>query len=195
MRRRHLLKTVAFATAVGATGCVGNGNENGDGGGNDENGDGDGDTEDGDDGEQNSGEGVGRTDTGEEEGFEWEFEITSLEAGNQVDNARIDPIEEQNRVVVEGTTHGSDLCKTAELESADYDPEEGTLEVSVTTREVEGAGDVCAGAIREIGYVATFDFDDEMPNSASVSHDGRTAAGAAWSSESVTESPPGNESE
>lgn len=206
MRRRRLLRTVGFATAVGVTGCVGNGDEDG------ENGEGDGDGNETDNGENGSGDGngengdggngeengeygdVGRTDTGEGDGFEWEFEITRLEAGNEVDNFDTDFDQDENTVVVEGTTYGSDLCRTAELGNTDYDAEERTLDVSVVTRDVEGAGDVCAEAIREIGYVITFEFEDEIPQSVSVSHDGRGIGSAGWDSASESVGPPENES-
>ena len=189
MRRRNFVRASGVFVTVGVAGCLNDDeNENGDDTNGDENGNGNGNDENGN-GENGDADDVGRTDTGESGGFSWEFEVTRLEAGNVVDEADIDFDHDGDRVVVTGTTYGGNLCKTAELDSATVSTDDGDteLDVSITTRDVEGAGDVCAEAIREIDYVATFDFDDELPNSVRVRHDDRSVTGAAWDSD--TESP------
>lgn len=175
MRRRDLVKSSAAAAALGVTGCLHDGEEpGGDGGG---------------DG------GVGRTDSGEESGFSWTFKITGLNAGDDVDEADVEFLPDDDSVVVDGTIYGSDLCKTAELESAALasDMGEGSsslLDVGVATRDEEGAGDMCAQSIREIEYTAEFTFDDEIPDQVHVTHDGRTVSEAELEEERA---PEGNE--
>lgn len=188
MRRRRLLKTAGGVAAIGVAGCLDNGDDNGE-----ENGENDEPEDDGNDNENGDENGAGelRTDTGDEDSFSWSFEVTRLEAGNEVDEADVDFDHDENRVVVEGTTYGGNLCQTAELGEASLE-EDGdgyALEVEVSTRDAEDAGDVCAEAIREIDYVATFEFEDEdeYPNSVSIFHDGRTVSGAAWAADSASE--------
>lgn len=182
MNRRHLLKAAATGATFTVAGCLHDDGEP-------ENGDGD---DDGNDGEGGDAEDVGRTDEGEERQFTWTFEVTRLEAGDDVDEADVEFDRDANEVVVRGTTWGSDLCKTAELDSASILTDVGEeglrqLHVGVATRDVEYAGDLCAEAIREIDYEATFSFDDEdsYPDSVRIRHDGREVAGAAWDGDTV----------
>ncbi|MFP4632478.1 MAG: hypothetical protein ACOCT0_00710 [Halobacteriota archaeon] len=159
MERRHLMKLSAAAFVT--TGCLDPGEDEA--------------GEDREDDEPDERDGVytdeGRTDEGEGEGFTYVFEVTSLETGEEVDEATAEHDVESSEVVVEGRTHGSDLCKTAQVESADM--EGSALSLAVETRDVDEAGDVCAEGTREIGYEAVFRFDGELPTAVEVSHDGR----------------------
>lgn len=119
-----------------------------------------------------------------------EFRVVGARnAGSQnPDDAEIEFDEENRRVVVEGTIRGSDGCKTAVLESAEYDTGDDRVELSVVTQNREDAErKMCTEALVEIDYVAEVYFDGEIPNNASVSHDGRTSIGASYASDRVSE--------
>lgn len=107
-----------------------------------------------------------------------------------VDDAEIEFDEESGSVVFEGTIRGSDGCKTAALESAEYDGDEDKVSLSVVTRNREDANRrMCTEALVEIDYIATVNFDGEIPHNASVSHDKRATIGASYASDSASARP------
>jgi hypothetical protein len=104
------------------------------------------------------------------------------------DNAEIEFDDENGRVIVEGKIRGSDGCKTAVLESAEYDADKDEVSLEVGTRVRDDANRrMCTEALVEIDYIAEVYFDGEIPNNASVSHDDRANFGAAYASERVSE--------
>jgi hypothetical protein len=159
MRRRDVLKYVGASTTVGVTGCLGETEGNEPGNGNDGNQtDGDDDSSDGTD---NNGDGTTVTGTS--------FSVSSRRGEDAEESASF--WFEDGTLNVRGTIVGSDACKTAELESAEYDDERGALVVSVGTVDAEDAGDSCAEVLTSIQYEAAVEFDGEQP-SVVVTHDG-----------------------
>lgn len=160
MRRRRLLKYVGAGAAVGATGCLSEGSggptnetDNRDDPGND--------TDDGN-GTGNDGSVTTVTDTS--------FSVVSRSEGGAEESASYRF--EDRTLDVRGTVLGSDACKTAELESVEYDEERGAVVVNVVTVNVEDANRrMCNEVITPVEYEATVSFDGEQP-SVVVTHDG-----------------------
>lgn len=98
--------------------------------------------------------------------------ILETEGGQERDTA--DVAVENGAVVVEGTIWGSDGCKTATLEAATYDRDSDTLRVAIATTDREDAGDVCTQVIVEIDYQARVTLSGGLPETVTVTHDGRT---------------------
>lgn len=159
MRRREVLKYVGAGAAVGATGCVGGGNSepgnqtDTDGNGTDSDGSGNGTNDDG----------SGTTVT------ETSFSVVSEGGGDKQESASF--WFEDGMLNVRGVIVGSDLCKTAELESSEYDAESDALVVSVVTVDAEDAPEACGEALKPIEYEATVGFEGEQPGLL-LRHDG-----------------------
>ncbi|NHN61051.1 MULTISPECIES: hypothetical protein [Halorussus] len=155
MERRELLARFG-AVLAGASlgGCLG-GNRPGGGTGQPEDGTTDGGTTTGD-GESTL------TDTG--------LEVTDAGCGTPGNDASVEFAAGSDSVVVTGTLRASDPCHTAELADASYDPETGTLEVTVAAVQSDGAN-ACAECIARIAYEATFAFDGGLPATVTVVHD------------------------
>ncbi|MFC4552889.1 MULTISPECIES: hypothetical protein [Halorussus] len=99
------------------------------------------------------------------------FEMTDAGCGNPTNEASVAFDPERSTVVVTGTISAQNACHRAKLVDTSYDPEAGTLAVTVATTPREGA-EVCAQCIFEIDYEATFRFDGGLPAKVSVTHDG-----------------------
>ena len=99
------------------------------------------------------------------------FEMTSAGCGNPTNEASVAFDSERSTVVVTGTISAQNACHRAKLAGASYDPETGTLSVTVATTPREGT-QACAQCIFEIDYEATFRFEGGLPVSISVTHDG-----------------------
>ncbi|MHC3378992.1 hypothetical protein [Haloarcula sp. H-GB5] len=97
------------------------------------------------------------------------FSVTRRQSGSQTSSATV--AFDGDQVVVEGTIWGSDGCKTADLTDVVYDTDSDDLSISIGTKEMTDAGDMCTQAIMEIDYRATVTFEDGLPGTVSVSHD------------------------
>jgi len=159
MRRRDVLKYVGAGTAVVATGCLGEteGNEPGNG----KNGNQTDGNDDSSDGADNNGDGTTVTGTS--------FSVSSRRGEDAEESASF--WFEDGTLNVKGTIVGSDACKTAEIESAEYDGDRDAVVVGVGTVDAEDAGDACAEVLTSIQYEATVEFDGEQPLVV-VTHDG-----------------------
>ena len=98
------------------------------------------------------------------------FEIVDGGCGQQKSDANVEFDSAATSVAVTGTIAVSDACHTAKLAGASYDPESGTLEVTVVSKKKEGA-DICAQCIVEIDYEASFDFEGGLPQTVTVVHE------------------------
>ncbi|MFC4448726.1 hypothetical protein [Halorussus aquaticus] len=96
------------------------------------------------------------------------FEPATAECGKPAGDASVQF--SPGSVTVTGTISGSNTCYTAKLADASYDPESGTLDVTVASVQ-KGGADACAQCIVEIEYEATFSFDGAVPASVSVVHE------------------------
>ena len=96
-----------------------------------------------------------------------EFEVTSTQGGTETDSATV--AVNGHDVVVEGTTWGRNGCRTAELDSVNYDGD--TLTVAVATTRRDDAGDACTQGIVELSYRATVEFENGLPGTVVVTHD------------------------
>ena len=97
------------------------------------------------------------------------FSIVRRQSGSQTSSATV--AFDGNQVVVEGSIWGSDGCKTADLTDISYDPNTNELSISVGTKDMPDAGDMCTQAIMEINYRATVTFENGLPGTVAVSHD------------------------
>lgn len=98
-----------------------------------------------------------------------DFTVLQVESGTEVDEASVGF--QETTVSVTGTIWGADGCTTAELASADYDPDSGELTVEIATKKEESTGDVaCTQAIVEIDYEATVTFENGLPDRVVVTH-------------------------
>ncbi|NEU58836.1 hypothetical protein [Halorussus sp. MSC15.2] len=98
------------------------------------------------------------------------FDPATAECGKPAGDASVQFSQENGSVTVTGTISGSNTCYTAKLADASYDPESGTLDVTVASVQ-KGGADACAQCIVEIEYEATFSFDGAVPASVSVVHE------------------------
>jgi hypothetical protein len=129
------------------------------------------------DGEEvDASEGTGRTGGGTGTRLtDSEFEVTGSSCGTETEEAEYtprQPMSEDNQStgVVEGTLSGPDSCTTAELGYVSYDGEEDTLVADV--RRTSTDEDACEDCITEVDYRLEATFENGVPDSASVSHDG-----------------------
>jgi hypothetical protein len=115
-----------------------------------------------------------------------EFTVEGIESASDDEGGSDAEFNEDDRsIVVTGTVIGSDGCATARLAEAAV--EDGALEVDIET--VDTGGEMCTQQLVAIRYTATLSFDGEIPNEVSVSHDGESIMGAAYSSNSVSAEP------
>ncbi len=150
MRRREFVSAAAAAGAAGVTGCIDGGDGNR--------------TDDGDDidGNETDGDGGTRvTDTS----------FTSSPSRGDTEEAASYSFED-GALRVSGVVVGSDACKTAELDSAEYDGGRDAVVVDVVTVDAEDAGEVCAEVLKPIRYEAVVDVEYEEQPSVVVTHDG-----------------------
>lgn len=107
------------------------------------------------------------------------FTVTDQRCGGGDNHARISYAED--RVLVEGTIRGSNTCYTAEQTGASYD---GTAdELTVTIRSYEEASNgVCSMCLVDIDYESRTSFDQGLPDSVVVVHNGQTVASKERSS-------------
>jgi len=159
MRRRDVLKYVSTGAVAGVAGCVSEGD--GSPGNETDDGDDDGNNTDRENGTGNDGDSTTVTDTS--------FSVVSEGDGERDESASF--WFGDTTLNVRGVIVGSDLCKTAELDGAEYDSERGALIVSVVTVNAEDAPDACGEALKPIEYEATVEFEGEQP-SVVVAHDG-----------------------
>jgi len=107
--------------------------------------------------------------------------VRDIASGQEVDEATVTA--EDGAVVVTGTIWGSDGCKTASLDAAEYDAGADTLSVAIATRDREDAGDACTDALVEIDYRVRVTFSGGLPGTVAVTHDGRAVTTAATEDE------------
>lgn len=123
------------------------------------------------------------------------IDVTEVSPGQEIDEADIEFDSDANAVVVEGTIHGRDACRTAALGNVDYDAEDDELSVDVVTAAADDADDrMCAETIVEIDYAVRVQFEGGLPSSATVSHDGRAFVSAGHGSSSASASGSASES-
>ncbi|WP_137286416.1 hypothetical protein [Halorussus salinisoli] len=111
------------------------------------------------------------------------FELTGSGCGESKSEASVRFRDEERTVVVAGTIPGSNACYVAELADASYDPETGTLAVTVASVQKKGA-DACAQCITEIGYEATLSFEGDLPATVEVVHEAMGESKTVTSAES-----------
>ena len=123
------------------------------------------------------------------------FQPLSAGCGQPTNEASVRFRRQANEVVVTGTIPGSNACYTAKLADASYDPETGTLDLTVASTQQKDGADVCAQCITQIEYEATAAFEGGLPESVRVIHEamGETrtvatvAAGGATTTEATRE--------
>ena len=164
-RREMLARFGAVLGTVTLGGCLGGGNRPGGGGGR---------TEGTTTGDGNATDGESTTDEtaggGQTTLTDSALEVTGAECGKPSNDASVEFASGGDSVVVTGTIRESDPCHTAELADASYDPETGTLDVTVASVRPDGT-DACAECIAEISYEATFSFDGGPPATVMVVHE------------------------
>lgn len=154
MRRRSLVAAVASVTASAFVGCLDNDTP-------------DNETEETDD------EGV--TDEGETNGVAvvgTEFDVVERGGGTRGDGVSVSFDNDGLTVAVEGELVGNNSCYTAELESADYDADEGVLLAEIITDDGTDDDVFCADVMTEIQYRLVVSFEGGLPDRVDVSHDG-----------------------
>lgn len=109
---------------------------------------------------------------------EFDFVVTGMDNSSEP-TADISFDEGTNTVRVTGTIQGSDGCKTAALESIDYDRAADEVTVAVKTKDRPDAGDGCTTALVFIDYEVTVSFTGGLPRAATVSHNGEDVASGA----------------
>ncbi|MFB6157761.1 MAG: hypothetical protein ABEJ34_07970 [Haloferacaceae archaeon] len=96
-----------------------------------------------------------------------DLRVLEAECGRQVAaDASVDP--DAPSVTVDGTVRGADLCHTARLRGATYDPGADLLTVHVVA--VSETGTPCGQCIAEIDYTATCAFAGGLPGRVRVVH-------------------------
>jgi hypothetical protein len=104
-----------------------------------------------------------------------EFEVTGTGCGRETDEAEYTASQgtsegNESTGIVEGTLSGPDSCTTAELGYVSYDREEDTLIADVRSASTDA--EVCEDCITEVNYLLEATFENGVPDSAAVSHDG-----------------------
>jgi len=104
-----------------------------------------------------------------------EFEVTGSgcgDGGEEAGYTATQGMSEGNESigVVEGTLVGPDSCTTAELGYVSYDPAEDALVADVRSARTDA--DACEDCVTEVGYRLEATFENGVPDSAAVSHDG-----------------------
>lgn len=153
MRRRTVLGLAAVLSSVGLAGCAA----------------------DGDSGRSSP------TPTGTHEQpavAEATLTVREVAGGRTIDQATVSVRADGPAIVVEGTLWGSDGCKTATLETVEYNASRDTLRVAVTTTDREDPGDVCTETIVEIDYRVRVALTGGLPGTVAVTHDGRAVTTA-----------------
>ncbi|WP_135663602.1 twin-arginine translocation signal domain-containing protein [Halorhabdus rudnickae] len=124
------------------------------------------------------------------DGVEFEFrgdgpECSGAAEMRRIDQAGVEFETNTDEIIVEGVISGSDLCSRARLADLSYDREESHLSVAIESVKDENceAGGQC---IVEIPYEGTFSFENGVPESVSVSHNGRDIMSGAHESARVT---------
>ncbi|WP_136687501.1 twin-arginine translocation signal domain-containing protein [Halorhabdus amylolytica] len=125
--------------------------------------------------------------SGSMDGIEFEFSSEAPACGQERNETDIEFDTDTGEVLVEGIISGSDLCKRAQLADLMYDREESHLTIAVEAVDREDV-EACAQCIAEIAYKGRFSFEEEIPESASVNHNGHGVASAAHGS--VSADPP-----
>ena len=108
--------------------------------------------------------------TAEESGVAQTFTVTDQGCGQPTNEASVAFDAADASVAVTGTISGSDACHTARLANVSYDPEAGTLDVTVVSTREEGA-EACAQCLVAIDYEATFAFAEALPQTVAVTHE------------------------
>jgi hypothetical protein len=111
------------------------------------------------------------------------FTVTDSGCGQLTNEASVAFDAADTTVTVTGTIGGSNACYTAELAAASYDSEAGALDLTVASKREEGP-DACADCIVAIDYEATFDFEDSLPATVTVTHDGMGGSEVVTTAES-----------
>jgi hypothetical protein len=104
--------------------------------------------------------------------------VREIADGHTIDQATVSVQADGPAIVVEGIIWGSDGCKTATLETVEYDAGRDTLRVAVTTTDREDAGDVCTETVVEIDYRVRVALTGALPGTVAVTHDGRAVTTA-----------------
>jgi len=117
------------------------------------------------------------------------IDVTEVSPGEDVDEADVEFDRDAEAVIVDGTIHGHDACRTAALGRVNYDPENDELSVDVVTTAADDADDrMCAETLVEIDYTVRAAFEGGLPSSATVSHEGDAFLSAAHGSSSASDS-------
>jgi len=207
MKRRTILRRSSVLGAAALAGCLSEAAP----GGNDDPNESDPDDADPEAGAENDGTGNGgaesenddaeHDDGSEPDGDETPvltdsaIEIAEISSGEEIDDADVEFDRDANAVVVDGTIHGRDACRTAALGSVDFDAAADELTVDVVTTAADDADvRMCTQAIVEIDYVVRVQFEGGLPGSATVSHEGDAFLGAAHGSSSASASGSASES-
>jgi hypothetical protein len=115
------------------------------------------------------------------------FSVTNIDSSSPERAADAEFDEDEGTIMVTGTIVGSDGCTTADLGAANYDAAADRLDVNVVTRTVDDAEDrVCTQQRVGIDYEATVSFENGIPSSVSVSHDGDGVMSAGYGSSSAS---------
>lgn len=162
MRRRSLLTSLGAATAGGLAGCLASGSQTG-GGPDDEN---------GDDGDSTDDEG------GTPGGTPVLIAAALTDAAcEQPESATATFDEEAMEVHVAGCIVGNTGCHVPVLVEPtieDDDPQSlhgDPLQVRIATVDDSDPDEMCTQALTDLGYEATFDFEDALPTSVEVVHE------------------------
>lgn len=174
MKRRSFVRLVPASVSFAfLAGCLGDGGEPGDEG-------------DGDDNASSRGEGE-PTEQNTVSLAKTNFEVVRTGGGTRIDSVSVNfeenlpgvSDEDVVAVTVEGALTGRNSCYTAELESAEYDPDEDVFSVNVRSFEDREEDEMCTQVMTELEYRLTASFEGGLPERATVRHDGETVAEAA----------------
>ncbi|WP_181685952.1 twin-arginine translocation signal domain-containing protein [Halorhabdus salina] len=127
---------------------------------------------------------VGWASGGRMDGVAFEFSSGPPECGKGTDETDIEFDTDAGEILVNGIISGSDLCQRAQLADITHDSEESAVSIAIESVDREDC-DVGAQCIADIAYEARLTFEEELPESASVSHDGQGLASAAHGSTSA----------
>ncbi|WP_158855509.1 hypothetical protein [Halorhabdus sp. CUG00001] len=134
--------------------------------------------------EGDSSSSVGWASGGRMDGVAFEFSSGPPECGQGADETDIEFDTDAGELIVEGIISGDDLCYRAQLTDIAYDSGERSVSIAIESVEREDC-EVSAQCIADITYEARLTFEEELPENASVSHDGQGIASAAHGSVSA----------